>query len=200
MDCVIFDLGGVVVRWDPVRIVEDFYDDAQLRETALREIFRHGDWIEMDRGMLHEADALRGFHRRMGRPLDEMQALMEAIKESLQPIPQTIDLLHELREFGVPVYGLSNISEPMAAHLRARHEFWTLFSDIVVSGRIKLVKPDPAIFHYVAQRFELTPSRTMFIDDMPANVDSARRLGFIAHQFTDPLRCRSEVLTRLRRS
>ena len=128
-----------------------------------------------------------------------MHALMQYVKDSLTPLPDSIALLDELAERGVPLYGLSNMSAPMFALLKSRHRHWDRFRGIVVSGEIGMVKPDPEIFHHLAQRYDLIPAETVFIDDHLPNIESARRLGFRTIHFADADQCRVELETHLPR-
>lgn len=195
---IIFDLGGVVLRWNPDDILEDFYADEPSRTTAKREVFQHADWLELDRGVLREDEAIQRFHERTGRPLAEMSALMQAVRDSLQPIPETLEILEDLARRGIPLYCLSNMAASTADHLRRQHTFWNFFRGIVISGEVKLMKPDPEIFEYIARRFALRPQNTVFIDDHFPNVKSAAGLGFKTLLFESPAQCRSELNSLLR--
>ena len=75
---MIFDFGGVLVRWKPQEIIDHFYQDADLRARLREEVFQHPDWLEMDRGALDDAQAVRRFATRMGRPEAEMLELLSA--------------------------------------------------------------------------------------------------------------------------
>jgi putative hydrolase of the HAD superfamily len=196
---VVFDFGGVLVRWQPEAVIAGFYADEPSRALVRDAVFRHPDWIDIDRGSLSESDAIERFAARMGRPAAEMRALMQHIKDSLTPLPDSIALLDELAQRGVPLYGLSNMSAPIFALLKSRHAHWDRFRGIVVSGEIGLVKPDPEIFHHLAQRYDLIPAETVFIDDHLPNVESARRLGFRTIHFTNAEQCRRELDTHLPR-
>jgi HAD superfamily hydrolase (TIGR01509 family) len=196
---VVFDFGGVLVRWQPEAIIAGFYADEPLRARVRDAVFRHPDWIDLDRGTLSDSVAIERFAARMGRPAAEMHALMQYVKDSLTPLPDSIALLDELAERGVPLYGLSNMSAPMFALLRSRHGHWDRFRGIVVSGEIGMVKPDPEIFHHLAQRYDLIPAETVFIDDHLPNIESARRLGFRTIHFADADQCRVELETHLPR-
>jgi HAD superfamily hydrolase (TIGR01509 family) len=160
-------------------------------------VIRHPDWIDLDRGTLSESVAIERFAARMGRPAAEMRALMQHIKDSLTPLPDSIALLNELAQRGVPLYGLSNMSAPMFALLKSRHDHWDRFRGIVVSGEVGLVKPDPEIFHHLAQRYDLIPAETVFIDDHLPNIESAGRLGFRTIHFANAAQCRRELDTHL---
>jgi putative hydrolase of the HAD superfamily len=197
MHNIIFDLGGVVFRWSPDDILKEFYADEASRAHSKREIFQHTDWLDMDRGTLLESDAIVRFHRRTGRSLGEMSALMQAVKDSLEPIPETVDLLEELAGQGIPLYCLSNMPATTADYLRQKHTFWKVFRGVVISGEIQLLKPDREIFDHIAQRFALTPDSTVFIDDHQPNIDSAKRLGFKTVHFQTPGQCRTQLFALL---
>jgi putative hydrolase of the HAD superfamily len=196
---VVFDFGGVLVRWQPEAVIAGFYADEPSRALVRDAVFRHPDWIDIDRGTLSESAAIERFAVRMHRPAAEMRALMQHIKDSLTPVPDSIALLDELAQRGVPLYGLSNMSAPIFALLKSRHDHWDRFRGIVVSGEVGLVKPEPEIFHHLAQRYELIPAETVFIDDHLPNIESAGRLGFRTIHFADAEQCRRELDTLLPR-
>ena len=190
---VIFDFGGVLVRWKPQEIIDHFYQDADLRVRLREEVFQHPDWLEMDRGALDDAQAVRRFATRMGRPEAEMLELLQRVKESLVPMEESLELVNGLAERGVPVYGLSNMSTSTFRHLEDRHAIWDVFRGIVISGHIKLVKPDPRIFEHIANTYGLVPGRTAFIDDLEPNVEAASRHGFRGIRFESAAQCRAEL-------
>jgi putative hydrolase of the HAD superfamily len=190
---VIFDLGGVVLRWSPDSILRDFSTHEATRSIVRQEIFKHPDWLDMDRGVLAEDKAIERFQKRTGLSSPEITALMQAVKDSLQPIPGTIEILEELAAKNVPLYCLSNMPATTADYLRARYSFWRMFRGIVISGEIRLLKPDPAIFEYIVARFSLDPRNTTFVDDHLPNIESAGRLGFKTLLFSDPVQCRSDL-------
>jgi putative hydrolase of the HAD superfamily len=194
---VVFDFGGVLVRWHPEAIIAGFYPDEPSRALVREAVFRHPDWIDMDRGTLSENAAIERFAARMDRPAAEMRALMQHVKDSLTPLPDSIALLDELAQRGVPLYGLSNMSVPMFALLKSRHDHWDCFRGIVISGEVGLVKPDAEIFHHLAQRHDLIPAETVFIDDHLPNIESAGRLGFHPIHFANAEQCRRELATHL---
>ena len=196
---VVFDFGGVLVRWQPEAVIAGFYADEPSRALVRDAVIRHPDWIDIDRGSLSESAAIERFAARMGRPVAEMRALMQHIKDSLTPLPDSIALLNELARRGVPLYGLSNMSAPFFALLKSRYEHWDRFRGIVISGEVGLVKPDPEIFHHLTQRHGLLPAETVFIDDHLPNIESARRLGFRTIHFADAEQCRRELDTHLPR-
>lgn len=190
---VIFDFGGVLIRWQPQEIIDNFYDDPDLRARLRDEVFQHADWIEMDRGTLEDAEAVERFAKRMHRPAAEMHELMQRVKESLVPMQSSLDIVNGLAQGGIPVYGLSNMSSSTFEHLEDRHSIWDVFRGIVISGRIKLVKPDPRIFEHISKTYGLVPGETAFIDDLKPNVEAACRHGFRGIQFENADQCRAEL-------
>jgi putative hydrolase of the HAD superfamily len=194
---VIFDLGGVFIEWKPADILARLYPDEADRSLVGDATFRHGDWSELDRGMLSEEVAIQRFAERTGRSVSELAAFMDFVRESLVVVPQTVALIEELAARGMPLYCLSNISEPNFAFLRKRYDFWPAFRGIVISGSVKMIKPDSRIFQVIADRFELVPGKSIYVDDLAANVESAGRLGFRAIQFKTAQQCRAQIETLL---
>jgi len=192
---VIFDFGGVLLRWQPQEIIDAFYAEEDLRSSLSRNVFRHPDWIEMDRGSLSEDAAVHRFAARMKRPVQEMQALLQLVKESLVPLPGTVELVHELAGRGVPLYGLSNMPASTFTYLSGRYNHWKLFQGIVISGTVKLIKPDPAIFEYICCQHQLEPSQTIFVDDHSPNIEAAEKLGFRTILFRDAEQCAQDLHT-----
>jgi HAD superfamily hydrolase (TIGR01509 family) len=182
---VIFDVGGVLVDWNPQRILEGFYADPGTRKLLADALFLHPDWRALDRGELSEADLVVSVSERAGRPVAELEALLDAIRASLLPKPATIALLRSLHRQRVPLYCLSNMPVSIYAYLRVRHDFWDLFRGIVISGEVGMLKPEPEIYEYLLARFALQAEDTIFIDDMPQNIEGARASGLRGLRFDD---------------
>lgn len=189
MKNVIFDVGGVLLDWNPGRILQGYYADADQRAFMKQAIFLHADWLELDRGTLSESELLERIGQRAGRPVPELDNLFEVIRESLVPKTDTILLLSALAARKVPLYCLSNMPSGIYTALSQRFEFWKLFDGIVVSGLVKLVKPEAAIFEYLLNRHALVATETVFVDDLPANIDAARALGLHGVLFQNARQC-----------
>ena len=191
---VVFDLCGVLLDWRPQALVDAFYTQAELRAALRREAFQHPEWLEFDRGTLDEVTVGERIAARLGRPQSELALLFERVGEMLQPIPDAVEIVRGLRaRGGLSLYVLSNMAEPIFRHIEKRSGFFPLFDGIVISGAIGLVKPEPAIFEHLAQRFGIAPHETVFIDDLPANVAAARELKFHGIRFESVEQCRREL-------
>lgn len=183
---VIFDLGGVVVQWQPRTVVAQFTADPALRAALLANVFEHPDWAEIDRGALDESTAIARMQARLPLADGEYEKLLEAADASLTPIPPTLSLIKRLRALGVPLFVLSNMPVARFDMLRARYDFWDSFRDFVISGAIGLLKPQQEIFEYALSRFACHPATTIFVDDHAANVAAAQRLGLRTLLYRDP--------------
>ena len=190
---VVFDMGGVVLEWNPEKILADFYTEAPLRSTLRHALFLHPDWKAFNRGEMEEQDLLQRVALRSDRPLGELTALLDSMRESLVTKPATVELLRSLQRRGIPLYCLSDMPSPVYDYLRQRHDFWDAFRGIVISAHVRLLKPDPAIYRHLLAHHGLEPARTVFIDDLPGNVEGARACGMRAIQFQNIAQVRAEL-------
>jgi putative hydrolase of the HAD superfamily len=193
MKNVIFDLGGVVLEWNPERVLQRYYADDALRILMRSALFQHPDWLDLDRGTLQEAELVSRVAVRAGRPAAELEGLLGAVRESLHTKPDTVALLEKLFARGVPLFCLSNVASSIFAYLRRRHSFWHVFRGIVISGDLKIMKPEPEIFQHLLDRYGLSPGDTVFVDDSEPNVQAARALGLQGVWFKDAQQCEREL-------
>jgi len=190
---VIFDIGGVVLDWNPDAILAAHYSNPDERTVMRQALFEHPDWLDFDRGVHTEDDLVRRAQQRTGRAEADLRGLFDAIRLSLRPKADTLTLLRGLERRGVPLYCLSNMPASTFTHLRPLHDFWDSFRGIVISGQINLVKPEPAIFQHLLQRFGLVAEQSVFIDDSRPNVEAAATLGLDTVWFRDADQCRAEL-------
>ena len=194
---VIFDLGFVFIEWNPDRIFNIFNADTETRAYMKKHMFQHPDWLELDRGTMEEKELLARLGVRTGRDAGELSKLFQAVRESLHVKPETVALLERLYARAVPLYCLSNISADIFEYLRERHSFWHVFKGIVISGAIKMIKPEPEIFHLLLGLFGLKASETAFVDDNAPNVEAAKALGIHTVWFKNAGQCEAELETLL---
>jgi len=190
---VVFDAGGVLLEWDPPKVVARMFPDPVTQAEIRRQVFEHPDWHEYDRGALSEAAASEHFAKLSGRSPDEVLALIRAACESLRPIDGTIKLLEELAAGGVNLYLLSNMPVSTFDFLIKRDRFFAHFKQLVISGAIRLLKPEPAIYKHLVEKTGIVPAESVFIDDLLRNVIAARECGLHAIQFRDPASCRAAL-------
>ncbi len=193
---VIFDLGGVVLDWNPARVLEAHYPDPAVRATVRDALLRHEDWLEFDRGTLSEGELVSRGHQRCGLAVAEIEQLLLALWDSLRAKPDTVALLRALRSQDVPLYCLSNMPAPVYARLRQAHDFWDVFQGIVISGEVGLLKPSREVFELLLTRFNLDASDAVFFDDIAENVEGARGVGIDGVLFRDAEQCRGVLAER----
>jgi len=190
---VVFDAGGVLLEWNPPRVIAELYPDPAEQAEIRQRIFEHPDWHEFDRGAITETAAPDHFAKLSGRKPDEIRHLLRATAESLTPIDGTIRLLDDLAAGGVHLFLLSNMPESTYNLLVKRHAFFAHFRHLVISGKILMLKPEPAIYKHLVEVTGIVPSESVFIDDLTRNVIAARESGLHAIQFTGPEACRAEL-------
>lgn len=174
---VVFDIGNVLLRWDPRHLYRRIFADETQMEWFLSHVCTP-DWnLEQDRGRdwdeavallvkdhpTHES-AIRAFHERWP----------ETVSGTFE---QNVDLLLRLRKAGVPNYSITNFSGPKFILAQERFPFLAGFDGVVVSGDEKLLKPDHAIYRLLLDRYDLEAEDCVFIDDSKANVEAARGVG-----------------------
>lgn len=190
---VIFDLGGVLLEWNPDDILSRFQPDANLRRRLRAALFGHADWHLFDRGGLSESELLDRMESRIGHSRPELLAIVDAVREALIEKPDTVRLIRSLHRRGIALYCLSNMPSSIYAHLRRRHAFWDVFRGIVISGEVRMVKPEPEVFAHLLERFDLRAEESVFIDDLPANIEAAKRLGLQTIWFRNAAQCEHEL-------
>jgi HAD superfamily hydrolase (TIGR01509 family) len=190
---VVFDAGGVLLEWNPPAVIAGLYPDPADQARIREQIFEHPDWHEFDRGTITEASAPGHFAKLSGRTHDEVRTLLRATAESLRPIDGTIRLLEDLAAAGVHLFLLSNMPESTYNLLVKRHAFFSHFRQLVISGKILLLKPEAAIYKHLVETTGIVPAESVFIDDLTRNVIAARESGLHAIHFTSPEACRAEL-------
>lgn len=199
IDTVVFDLGGVLIDWDPRHLYRTIFTgpDAEAdMERFLAEVCTPEWNAEQDRGRtLAEATA----HLVEKHP--EQAELIEAYygrwDEMLgEPIDGTVRIAQALKRGGLRLVALSNWSAETFPRARHRMAFLDDFDGVLISGAVGLIKPDRAIFDLLSRRHEVDPRRAIFIDDSPKNVAAAAEAGFDAIAFQSPEQLRRELAAR----
>ena len=190
---VVFDLGGVILTWNPLEIIAEVFSDEASQALVLSKVFRHQDWMELDRGTLPQDVATAAAASRTGLPKADLERLFQRVAPSLVPIPQMIDLLLRLKARGHRLYCLSNMHPDSLAYLKSRYTFWDLFDDAVFSCLVHLCKPEPAIYAHMLKTFGLKGPETLFLDDMEVNLEAARSFGIRTLRVVTPLQCEREL-------
>lgn len=187
INTVVFDLGGVLIDWDPRYLYRKIFTDEHDMEYFLSEICTP-DWNEQqDAGRLLK-EATSDLANRYPQFRLEIEAYYGRWEEMLGgAIKPAVNLLQETAAMKhLRVFALTNWSSETFPIAIERYTFLSLFEDIIVSGEEKVKKPDRKIFEILIGRTGLSPARTLFIDDSARNVRAAEKMGFRVIQFTSP--------------
>ncbi len=189
---VVFDLGQVLIGWDQTGPLSDRMSREEWEEFAQASDFASLN-VSADNGSTIAEVVARAAATDPAYG-EIVAAYYENFPRSLTgPIPGMAEIVAELKDAGVRLLGLSNWSAETIHHAPVVAPAISELEDIVVSGREKLIKPDPAIFALLLDRFGLDPGRTVFVDDLPVNVEAARELGLIGIVFTGAADLRAEL-------
>lgn len=185
MEAVVFDLGGVLVDWNPRYLYRKLFRLEADMEDFLARVCTM-DWnLEQDRGRPW-AEAVAMLQARFPEHAQAIAAYHQRWPEMLRgELTEVVAILAELRQTSVRLLALTNWSAETFPVARQRFGFLQWFEGILVSGEEGVIKPDAAIFRLLMQRYQLTPARTAFIDDALPNVKAAAALGFQGIHFTD---------------
>ena len=197
VNTVVFDLGGVLVDWDPRYLLRKVMPGREAEmETILAEVLNH-DWnLARDHGDSW-SEAMADLVVRHPQWADVFRAYDERWAETLAGSHEdTVAVLRELHEAGVPLYALSNWSAEKFPHAEELYEWLHWFDGVVVSGRVKLAKPDPAIFRFLMETYGLAVEDILFVDDHEPNIVAAGALGIATHHFRGAGALREELVAR----
>lgn len=193
IDAVLFDLGNVLIRWDPRYHYRERFPSEEEMEAWLAEVTPSAWNHEMDRGKpfaqaIAERTVLYPEHAELlGEWKSQWQRMLG------DAIDDTVTLLDDLRTHGYRIAALTNWSAETFPVARERFPFLGWFEDVIISGVEGLAKPEPAIFEVALKRTGFVPERTVFIDDNEPNIIAARALGLHTIHFSSADACRNDL-------
>ena len=193
VDAVAFDLGGVLIDWDPRHLYRQLFADPGEMEDFLSRIAT-ADWYHAHDLGADITESCRRLARLHPGHRDMIMAWAVRGEEMVAgQFDQTVEVLAELKAAGMRCYALSNMEPDAFIVRRARFPFMEWFDGYVISGIEGVAKPDRRIFEILLRRYELKPQATVFVDDLARNVEAARALDIHAVQYTSAHRLRQEL-------
>lgn len=190
---VVFDLGGVLVDWDPRYLYRALLPSEAEVERFLAEVCTP-EWNAAQDAGRSWAEAVAELSTRHPKHAELIAAFDERWWETIGgEISGTVDVLRALRGDGIRLLALTNWSAEKFDLTYQRFEWLSWFDGIVVSGRERVVKPDPRIYRILLDRYHVDPSKAVFVDDSLPNVTAAAELGLAALHFTDPDQLRIDL-------
>ena len=189
---VVFDVGRVLVQWDLRHLFAKLIDDPQELEWFLANVVTTQWHFQHDAGR-PLAEMVRELKAEFPNYAAHIDAYRMRFNETIPgPVPGSYEIVEQLAARGVPLFAITNFGAEFWDNFCPTQPIFDHFRDIIVSGREKLIKPDPAIYQLALHRFALAPGEGLFIDDNVDNVMAARSNGFVAHHFTDAQTLRSD--------
>jgi putative hydrolase of the HAD superfamily len=199
----VFDFGAVLFSWKPRLLVQTHFPNhatTQEQTAALAHaVFGHADWHDFDRGLLTVDEVTQRGAKRLKLDDAALRALIEGVADHLQPMPETLAVLKQLRSLRAQqperfhLYFLSNMPTPYARVLEQKHSFLQWFEGGIFSADVQHIKPEEAIYALLEQRHALDVSQTVLIDDLAANVAAAKARGWHGIQFSSAAQLRDDL-------
>jgi 2-haloacid dehalogenase len=193
IDTVVFDLGGVLIDWDPRHLLRHVADGPAATDELIVALDIAGAQRELDRGV-PIAQVRSRWRERYADRADIVERYFDRWDETIAgALDDTVAILEELRSRPLRLYALSNWSGDLFRRNRARFTFLDWFDGMMISGDEQVIKPDPRIYRLLAERFDIDPATAAFIDDREDNVDAARAGGFTGVVFTSAGQLRADL-------
>jgi 2-haloacid dehalogenase len=190
INTIVFDLGNVLIPWDPRWLFRKLLPS----DAAIERFFADVDfatWNQRHDAGQRFATGIDSMGRRFPHYRHLLQAFFDRWEETVAaPYPEPLALLHELKAAGFRLLALTNFSAETFPRARHLYGFLDEFEGIVVSGDEGLIKPDPAIYQLLCERYQVDPATAVFIDDSAANVATAAGMGMQTVHCTAPERLR----------
>jgi len=194
INAIIFDFGGVLLEWDPRNLYRRFFpNQPEAMEEFLTEI-KFAEWnAQQDKGRPF-AEAVQILSAEFPHHAHLISAYHEYWEESITgQISGTVEILKQLKAVGYPLYGLSNWSEETFLRAQHKYHFFNLLDDMVISGAVKHIKPEPEIYHIMLEKIGKPAHECLFIDDSLPNIEQAQKMGFQTIHFESPQQLRTAL-------
>ena len=176
---VILDVGRVLVAWEPAEAMEQKLGmDKETVKKLCSVLFDSGAWNETDRGVMSNAELLQFFVSKAPECEKEITLFWNHVNAAICQFDYARGWISAMKEAGYGVYILSNYGD--WTYQKTREEalnFVELVDGALFSYEVKLIKPDAAIYHALLERFDLKAEECVFLDDLPANIEAARKAG-----------------------
>ncbi len=193
---IIFDLGRVLLSYEPEQYLRQKYNNPETITALMTHIFNSPEWVLLDRGILNNAQAAQKMAANSPRHRDEITECVHNWVEQMSPIEGTVETLKKVKEAGYKTLILSNFHREAFATVSTTHDFFRHFDGGVISFQTGHLKPEPAIYNQLIEKYNLNPGEALFIDDMPKNITAAQKTGIEAILFQTPEKLSEDLAAR----
>ena len=181
---IIFDMGGVLIDWNPHKLIEEVGINKEDHNDVYEQLFKKAEWVALDAGTISFDDAIKSVNSRLKPHLHDKVSRLITDWHNIyfKSVDGMKDLIKQLKDNGYNIYLLSNASLTQKDYFNMI-EGSQYFDGRVTSAEIKLLKPEIAIYKHICDKYDLIPEESFFVDDSPTNVYYAKRFGLKACVF-----------------
>ena len=191
---VVFDVGNVLVPWDPVGIEAAAFGKARVETEGFVPPLRGNPvWLAVNRGEMSLAQAKAVYVREHGFAPHEIDALWEALYAAFPLITDTRALMDELKHAGYRLFAITDNVHEIVAMLKRDYDFFDMFEVAAVSAELGFLKPDPRIYRWLLETGGIEAGESVFLDDVQRNIDGAKAVGMEARLFTTAAKARDDL-------
>ena len=184
---IIFDFGNVLLEWNPRYVYQKYFpNDPEGMEHFFKEVDFMNWNAQQDKGRTF-AEGVAVLSEKFPHYSQLIQAYHDNWIDSIgNSYAGTVKIMKQLKQAGYPIYGLSNWSAETFPYAREKYDFFDLLDDMVISGEVGHIKPDPEIFQILLEKIRRPAQECLFIDDSLSNINQAQKIGFMTIHFQSP--------------
>jgi len=173
---VVFDIGGVLLEWNPLSLLTAMFDPEKAR-ILKASMMDSKYWADLDKGILTIEEAVQIFSKKIPEFKKDIEFALHGFVDYLPIIEENVNILYNLAKDDYRLFVLSNFHDDSFTKAYKKFDFFQIFEGLVISSRVKMIKPEKEIYHYLLNKYELKPVETVFFDDSEANVTTALDLN-----------------------
>ena len=194
---IVFDVGNVLATFQPKEFLNDFYKDPKIAQDLFKLFFESKLWNAYDQGVYSGNTLKAEAIKRMPMYKKEIEGLIPTWASYVHPFDKSISLMKQLKKEGYGIYILSNIPEDSYRYFIENDNIFESADGGIYSYQDQLIKPDPAIFKLLLERYHLNAKTCLFIDDKKENTQAAQKLGFHVITLRNPEEIEKEVRNKI---
>ncbi|RAK08469.1 putative hydrolase of the HAD superfamily [Halanaerobium saccharolyticum] len=195
---IIFDLGNVLLNFDPDSYLKKLGYSGEIKDRLKAEIFETEEWLMLDRGTITQEQAVEKWQQRNLELEEEIADVMSEWEKMLTLKEDSLEILKNLAARDFNLYILSNFHQQAFEHVSSKYDFFNYFDGRVISADIGMIKPELEIYQHLLDKFNLKAEATLFIDDSQPNIKAALKKGIRVIHFTDAASLGAELKLYLR--
>ncbi len=193
INTVIFDIGRVLAGYGWEKYLRGIAPEEEAYRAVEQAVFLSPDWEEHDKGLLTEEEEIRDFISNAPKYEKEIRQTYENLGECVWKLDYALPWVRELKSRGFRVFALSNWPKHIYDQRKDKLDFLDLMDGYILSYREHVIKPDPAVFRLLLERYRIEPEKAVFIDDTLKNIEAAERLGIHGIHFRSLEQAKEEL-------